>query len=289
MSQFFGCSFSRTGLHGELYDIAKGFEVYTSKNPNILGNKIWKTWYSYLREYGYMHTGEAYNLKDGDPIVASASGIVVEANRLVGSGKNMMKKSGDRVKIVHEEISEAQIKVLWQENRFLTSVYYHMREYSTPLRVGDFVERGDVIGRVGAPHNMHFKHLIESWGKREQPNYYGHNMGYMDYWDSKTDLDISLENAREKKHFQYDLIRELMDRYQGPESNVIKGLERGLIHKGRWSEENSSWSIVERFKLLEYLFRNSPHFFDEKDKPIQNIVAEVYRNQPVVLTLPITR
>jgi len=266
-----GCV-NRTYLKGGIKNVVKEFDVYTKSNPNLkFPHGTWKTWYGYLKGFGYNHTGASYTLPPGEPIVACASGQVIQASFRIGSGRDPYKESGDGVIISHG-------------NGVITD-YYHMKKNSRKVKALDWVKRGQIIGSEGAPHGMHFKHFIRvRFHGREQPNNYGINHGYMDYWDKKTNLDIQPEEVYKKKNTQYKLIKSFLKKYKGPDHSFI--FRRYLIHQGNWSNENQRWSSLEEFKLAKYIYDLHPELFDDTKKINDLLIADIYANQPIILTLP---
>ena len=278
-----GCSTFTNDIKGDLKIVANGFDVYKKRNPNLkFPHRTWATWHDYLKKSGYNHTGESYILPPNEPIVACAAGRVIEAKARMGSGKSFTKRSGDVVKILHEEIE--------LDGFNLYSTYYHMKENSRTVKYGDWVKRGDIIGSEGAPHKMHFKHYLSMKGFREQPNNFGINMGYMNYWDGKTDLEIPQKVAYDRNIKHYQFIREFSDRYIGPAAEEItEHSGPSFIHKGSWSNENQDWSYVEVFTLAKYIYQRNPELFKGSKKGNDSLIAEIYKNQPVILTLPLMK
>ncbi len=94
--------------------------------------------------YGYKvrpHKGTDFAANVGTPILATADGVVTKAERRGGNGIY--------VKIRHNETYETQ--------------YLHMKRYN--VRVGEYVQQGDVIGWVGMTGNTGGPHVCYRFWK----------------------------------------------------------------------------------------------------------------------------
>jgi len=94
------------------------------------------------------HKGTDFAAKVGTPIMATASGTVVESRRKGGNG--------NYVKIKHNNIYQTQ--------------YLHMRKRN--VRVGQYVKQGDIIGWVGMTGNTSGPHVCYrfwKYGKQVDP------------------------------------------------------------------------------------------------------------------------
>jgi len=288
VSGLFGCAHAG-GPKGELKIVTNGFKVYRGRNPKLrFPHGTYSTWVNLLQDYGYKHTGYSYTLPGNEPIVACASGKVIEAYLRIGSGRNLNKESGDIVTILHEPDFNWVGNYNWGG---IKTTYYHMRSNSRQVSFGDKVNRGDILGYEGAPHNMHVKHYLRTEGfNREQPNNWGINHGYMDYWDGKTELDFPRDIVEKRNRKQISLIREFNENYMGPGFEHVRFIyNSGFMHRGRWAKEDTRWSPIEMFKLAEYIFRRSPELFKGSKKNNENLISGIYENQPIILTLPLKK
>ena len=151
ITSLLGSGCAGNNIKGELGLLSKGFNVYNKRNPNLRPPHFtWATWKDMLKRAGYNHTGYSYILPRNEPIVACASGVVIESYAKIGSGREYHKRSGDWVQILHEKGSKSGV----------CTIYYHMKENSRTVKPGQKVKRGQVIGYEGAPHKMHFKHYL---------------------------------------------------------------------------------------------------------------------------------
>ena len=94
--------------------------------------------------YGYKvrpHRGTDFAANIGTPILATADGIVTKAERRGGNGIY--------VKIKHSKTYETQ--------------YLHMKKYN--VKVGQYVQQGDVIGWVGMTGNTGGPHVCYRFWK----------------------------------------------------------------------------------------------------------------------------
>ena len=98
--------------------------------------------------HAFTDRGEDFAAKVGTPIMATASGTVVESRRKGGNG--------NYVKIKHNNIYQTQ--------------YLHMRKRN--VRVGQYVKQGDIIGWVGMTGNTSGPHVCYrfwKYGKQVDP------------------------------------------------------------------------------------------------------------------------
>ena len=87
-------------------------------------------------------------------------------------------------------------------DRILTH-YTHMMPYASEelkekTKRKKIIRRGDIIGQGTA----HFKIFMYRAGLIGDMDNYGHRMGYMEYWDGKTELDYPLKLVKEKIEFK---------------------------------------------------------------------------------------
>jgi hypothetical protein len=162
----------------------------------------------------------------------------------------------------------------------ITTSYAHI--YQPKLEVGQRVERGDKIADVLYPDIA--KLMLQRWQYFVDPDNYGQNHSYMDYWDGKTDFDI--QNTRERCLKQEQIYWEI----RGKASPWLYEQLRNHFPKSHRKDQikNHLWDFVEMFKYIEGLYNIKPHFFPKLDK--QEFVAlkeDFYANQPIILTLPL--
>ena len=266
-----GCSLSRTRLTGDLKDIAKGFDVYNKENPNLrYPHKTKQSWYSNIYQrrghsVDLQWGGTQYSLPNNTPIVASASG------KVSGVGNE------------HHELYLIPESVVSINHGIISTHYIHMKKGSSRhLKYGQKVKRGDIIGRADNTPSLYVKFYLQRHQfPKEDPDNYGRAMGYMNYWDGQSNLDLEPNEINKRADMQLRLIFKFADLYDGPDSNKIPV---SLTHKG-----GDSWSFIEIFKLMKFIYDRHPEYFRGKKKDIDILIAEIYRNQPIILTLPLIK
>ncbi|MFD2529616.1 MULTISPECIES: M23 family metallopeptidase [Polaribacter] len=140
-----------------LADSIKGIEEYYDEKGNMLRSQFLKSpikfqyrissRYNLKRRIAYYgnkvkpHKGTDFAARIGTPIIATASGTVVESTRRGGNGKF--------VKIKHNSTYSTQ--------------YLHMK--TRKVKKGDYVKQGDVIGLVGMTGNSGGPHVCYRFWK----------------------------------------------------------------------------------------------------------------------------
>jgi hypothetical protein len=198
--------------------------------------------------------GIAWHVPEGTPMVAAARGKVTNVENLGWIGKRL---GGLMVTVAHG---------------WFNSYYAHVEKVPR-FPVSRRVERGDVIGLAGYRKNDAELMLSEA-GMWVNPDNYGMNHGPMDYWDDKTDLEIS--KIEERRHRQKELFERFYSLCTGKDISEL----RLQSHKGM------KWSTVERFRYLEHLYTQHPYYFSDTREGIDGIIREFYDNQPIILTFP---
>jgi hypothetical protein len=167
----------------------------------------------------------------------------------------------------------------------ITTRYAHV--YKPKLEVGDMVKRGDKIADV--MYRDVAKLILARWQYFVDPDNYGKNQSYMDYWDGKTDLDI--ENPRERCLKQEQIYWEL----RGKASQWLYEKLRNSFPKSHrndtrniYAGKKHLWDFVEMFRYIEELYIIKPQFFPGLERnEFNKLKKEFYANQPIVLTLPL--
>jgi hypothetical protein len=160
----------------------------------------------------------------------------------------------------------------------ITTSYAHI--FKPQLEVGQRVERGDKIADVLYPDFA--KLMLQRWQYFVDPDNYGQNHSYMNYWDEKTDLDI--QDTRERCLKQEQIYWQLRGKaspwlYEQLRNNFPKS------HRNDFKKKHL-WDFFEMFRYLEELYNAKPNLFPNLDRTEFNILKEeFYANQPIVLTL----
>jgi hypothetical protein len=162
----------------------------------------------------------------------------------------------------------------------IITMYAHI--YKPNLDVGQKVERGEKIADVMYPN--HAKLMLKRWQYFVDPDNYGQNQSYMDYWDGKTGLEI--ENTRERCLKQEQIYWEI----RGKANPKLYAELRNHFPKSHRNDGKHKhlWDFVEMFRYIEELYRIRPHFFPGlEQEEFNKLKNEFYANQPIILTLPL--
>lgn len=208
--------------------------------------------------------GICYNVPQGTPMVAVAKGTVIEKKSLEGRPG---RAGGQMVVVAH---GFRQCDSPWWAPYF--SYYAHVENLE--VDVGNEPSRGDVIA-CGGYHYNQAKLMFKEGGNWVNPDNYGLDNSYMDYWNGKTNLEVS--HSWDKLQKQNSLFREFYKLCTG------KDISRLLF---RAHAKGTLWSTVEKFRYLEYLRQKHPEYFSATKEEIDSIRKEFYANQPIILTLP---
>jgi hypothetical protein len=157
------------------------------------------------------------------------------------------------------------------------SYYLHLKK--PEIKSLQKVKRGQIIGYPDERWNMPRLVLRDSYDQCD-PNNYGMNHSFMNYWDGKTDLDIGKEERNKRFELQQQILNKFAGMVEGPEKYTLLRKK----HKGGFS---CKWSPIEKFRYIEYLLNNKPETFPSLTKEkFGEIKKEFYSNQPIILTLP---
>ncbi len=162
-------------------------------------------------------------------------------------------------------------------NNYL-SFYLHLK---TPeVKFGQKMKRGQIIGYPDERWNMPRLSLDAEQEDTIDPNYFGKDHGFMDYWDGATDLEIGKDEQNKRVEKQIQILNKIAGMVEGPEKYTLlrKKHEGVVLYK---------WSNIEKFRYIEYLHQNKPETFPSLTKEqFEEMRKEFYGNQPIILTLP---
>lgn len=262
-----------TGIRGDLAGPASGFNPYNGRNPNLKHyHHERQTWLDNVIEHKVDWAGIQYVTSYKEPIVAPADGIIASAQ------------------INRKGYHGLEDKVVMNHGGGIQTVYIHLSPHGSGrlvdyLSTDKIVRRGEEIGRGGEFFKIYMfrENLIGDM------DHYGPNMGYMDYWDGKTKLDFPFDEVGKRNDKQISLMYDLILKYQGPGAAQLQDvcgsikIPKMLVHKlGR----DNLWEHAMVIKLLQYMYDNNPGDFDGTRQENDNLIAEIYQKQPVILTLP---
>ncbi len=161
---------------------------------------------------------------------------------------------------------------------FFGTYYTHLlRPSVSPMQE---VKRGQAVGTGFQDGYLKLLFLVQSnWTNADD---FGAKQGYMNFWDYKTDLEVT--DPYEKYWKQHDVIESLIEKCKVP------GIGTFIItrtHSAMRTDGFARWSHVERFKYLQHLYKKNPENFNASKEEIDNLIKTFYDNQSIVLTLPI--
>jgi hypothetical protein len=245
-----------------------GFNVYNGVNPNAkdivahtFKDCLTKKWVP----------GICY--KTSKPMVAVAAGTVTDTFDLA---------SGSSIPFLDLEKEQNQEKgflVRITHGNNCGSFYLHLRQ--PEVKFGQEIKRGQIIGYPDERWNMP-RLALYSLGAEDMadPNNYGIDHGFMTYWDGAANLEIGMDEQNKRFETQQKLLYKIADMVEGPEKyTLLKKSHKGVVQY--------RWSMIEKFRCVEYKYRNEPETFPSLTKEqFKEMRKEFYRNQPIILTLP---
>ena len=253
-------------------------KLYNGLNPNL----IWRhsgghfpTFKASVYSVMLATPGIDHSVHSGEEMVAVASGEVENVIDLADydTGRAL----GMVVKVEHGRDG-------------LHSEYAHLGEVY--VKSGQKIKRGDPIGNVPSKYTQIAK-LMFSMPLRQRRNWvdpdnYGKNHSYRDYWDGSTDLEIT--NSYEKLLKQKDIVMN----FQGSCHEKFRGgIDDDLYfkkHRGEDQVDTCFWSDVEKFRYLKTLYKINPELFPSISRDhYKAIKNEFYANQPIILTFPLKK
>jgi hypothetical protein len=259
--------FVKTPAFGE--ESPGGFNVYNAINPNA--KSIQSHTFKDSISQG-LKPAICYNTSK--PMVAVAKGRVVDV-REVETLSTWWKNLGS---------DPGGAKGFWVEIRHGLNYrvfYQHLQQ--PELKFGQIVKRGQRIGSPAPQWNSPTLYLFEI-DDPVDPDNYGMNHGFMDYWDGDTELEIGKEEQEKRVERQQQLLYKLAELYTGPEKYTL------LAKKHKYRDKIFKWSLVEKFRYLGYLYQKDPKLFPSMTKEQFELVRkEFYENQPIILTLPLEK
>jgi hypothetical protein len=242
------------------------FDVYNDINPNAK-DIVAHTFKDCLAQQWW--PGVVY--KTSKPMVAVTAGTVVEIF-------NTADTTGYLYQTIIKEHNQAKgFGVRVTTGSYYGSFYLHLK---TPeVKFGQKIRRGQIIGYPDKRWNMP-RLVINENTDQVDPNNYGVNHSYMNYWDGNTDLDIGKEEQNKKYEIQQQILNKFAGMVEGPEKYT-------LLRKKHKGMQLSKWSPVEHFRYIEYLHQNKSETFPSLTKEqFGEMKKEFYSNQPIIMTLP---
>jgi hypothetical protein len=248
------------------------FDVYNDVNPNAK-DIVTHTFKDCLAKKWW--PGICY--KTSKPMVAVAGGTVAEMIALEEYIKDKTHASATKRALMDEKIEAKGFFVEVNHGAGYRSYYLHLKK--PEIKSLQKVKRGQIIGYPDERWNMP-RLVFRDYNDQCDPNNYGMNHSFMNYWDGKTDLNIGKAEQNKRFELQQQILNKFAGMVEGPEKYTLLRKK----HKGGFS---CKWSPIEKFRYIEYLLHNKPETFPSLTKEkFGEMKKEFYSNQPIILTLP---
>lgn len=253
-------------------------KLYNGVNPNLRrphsgGN------YPTFRDCVFSSIGATpgidYNVPWGEVMVAAAPGKVIGIYDLTHD-LHTGRAGGMVVQVLHDPL--------------YVSNYCHLDKVF--VKNGQEVRRGELIGNV-TEHNRYAKLVFNeglggTLANCIDPDNYGRNHSFMEYWDGSIDLEIRNQTERWRK--QTDINNKFKESFVEKKKPELLDLLELRFHNKGYKEKMCIWTIVEQFRYLEELYKVNPGLFPNLSKDqFESMKKEFYANQPIILTLPLVK
>jgi hypothetical protein len=225
----------------------------------------------------------------GVPVRAVAGGIVHFVGQLpAGTGDN----GRFYLRVAHDFYDDLEKpyypRVTLYRNQAYRSSYYYLAK--VVVEHWQSVKRGQILGygsKYGRDDMEKVKIVLEERGNWVNPDGYGRNHGFMDYWDRETDLEIVLEEMNHRLDSQIAIVRELYGYYTKRSSDKLFDKLHTVIDTEKYKNYPVKWSTSDRFRYLANLYKKDPDLFPGlSSAEFETMNKYFYANQPIILTLP---
>lgn len=248
------------------------FNVYNDVNPNAK-DIVTLTFKDCLAKKWL--PGICY--KTSQPMVAVAGGTVTEIIAIEEYIKDKSHASAIKRTLMDEQNDAKGFFVTVTHGNNYRSLYLHLKK--PEVKFGQKLKRGQIIGHPDGRWNMP-RLVFRDYYDQCDPNNYGMNHSYMNYWDGSTNLDIGKEEQNKRFELQQQILNNIAGMTEGPEKYTLLRKQ----HKGKFP---CKWSPIEKFRYIDYLRQNTPETFPTLTKEqFGEMKKEFYSNQPIILTLP---
>jgi hypothetical protein len=256
--------------------------LFTDINPNLRfphSGGYFPTFRSMINSFNGSTPGIDYSVRPGETIVASAPGRVIDVHEL----RSDPRMGGYMVTILHPGDYRSPYRTF----------YAHLDKEGL-ADIGP-IQRGQPIGKMTfyPDHTKIMFRIGTDWANADR---YGPGMGFQVYpEDYDSSNDPSLETLTNKKKLG-DWYREMwqLDRNQQDAINAIeqhrvgypKVRLRDTFHvKG--GNRQCRWSLAEIMQFMADEYNADPTRYPDLAKDeIDASISHFYKNQPIVLTLP---
>jgi hypothetical protein len=225
----------------------------------------------------------------GAPVRAVAAGIV----HFVGQAKPKANSpGGNYVRVAHDLYDGLQKefypRIPLYRYQAYRSTYYHLSRVE--VKHWQSVKRGQIIGygmKYGPDSREKAKLVLEERGNWVNPDDYGLNHRFMDYWDGVMTYEVELEEMNTRLDRQADLVIRLNSFYTDKDKdNVFKKIHT-VIDTEKFTNFPVEWSTIDRFRYLVDRYTKNPDLFPTLSAAdFETIKKAFYNSQPIVLTLP---
>ena len=263
------------------FDI-KGFDrwykwnkLYNGSNPNLRRpHSNMHTFYDAITNGRGWTPGIGYSTRWGEVMVAAADGKVIGIYDLTFD-LHTGRAGGMVVQVLHDPL--------------YVSHYAHLDKVYVKIR--EKVKRGAPIGNVTEHNNIaklvFNEGLGRALGNHIDPDNYGTNHSYMEYWDGSTNLEI--RNQTERWIRQTDLCEKFEESFIERKRAELLDLLDLRAHRTS-GKKQCTWNDVGKFRYLEELYKAKPNLFQNlSNDRFESMKKEFYDNQPIILTLPLVK
>jgi hypothetical protein len=243
--------------------------------------------YLKMSQAGHFPTFKQCVISAGIPSLATP-GIDYNSNRMYAAADGIVREVGDLARFGYGRPTGNYLQIAhcdpdkspWAGDTFITH-YAHLNQIE--LKLGDTVKRGDYIA---TSFSTSIAKLMISFGINYiDPDNYGLNHSYMNYWDGIT--IYGNENISSKRDKQIEIWKTI-NSHVYPDKGVTQYKLLRSRHRPICQDITCSWDNVEIMRYLEELYKARPQYFSklplEKFTELKN---DFYANQPIILTLPL--
>jgi hypothetical protein len=174
------------------------------------------------------------------------------------------------------------------QNPFYMTMYGHLS--TVDYEFGKPVRRGERLGSVIQTDIA--KLMMIRYNNWVDPDNYGINHSYMNYWDQKTDLDIHKE--AEVNMFREGQQRDILKILLQNSSEEVRNKIFRRKHRVK-KDQPCNWDIPEEFRYLNKLYEKvcsrgtQNKYFSGKisNEQMNEMEKEFVANQPIILSFPL--
>lgn len=269
-------------------DWFEAYKLYNGMNPNLKFGQ---------RGHGPTFKSNVFSHNDATPgidynsnyMYAAADGVVIA----IGDLKHTGRAGGLIVDVQHgepekiEKFRSTNFTHVGDPSRFggqFVTRYAHLDDLR--VEVGQKVNRGDVIGGAAFPTMGIAKLMLTNRASNYvDPDNYGINHSFMNYWDGKTHLSVT--NTSERIKIQRNLWI-IMCGYINPKIGFTEGVLTQKYYRIKTPHRSSFWDNCTIMKYLVELYKAKPQTFPNLSmNKFLEINEEFYANQPIILSLPL--